>query len=708
MQLDYNIVWWIPLLPLIGFLVNGFFGPKLPKFVSGIIACGVMLTAFVLALVVYGKVHADPTQHIAYLGSWMSAPAFGGVPALNINWEALVDPLTSLMLLIITGIGFLIHLYSTGYMAADNGYSRFFTYLNLFIFFMLLLVLGNNMLMMFVGWEGVGLCSYLLIGFFYERQSAAAAALKAMVVNRVGDVGVLIAMFLSLKWFGTLDFYAGHAGVPGILQQAHSLTGSALAASPVIAAAISTICLMIFWGCTGKSAQLPLYTWLPDAMEGPTPVSALIHAATMVTAGVYLVSRLHTLFELSNLAMVTMAVIGIATALFAASIGLVQNDIKRILAYSTMSQLGYMFAACGVGAFAAGMFHVMTHAFFKACLFLGSGAVIHAMEHAIHARHDNAHGKDGAHSSASGEGDAAAEHDTKVSNPYGPDPEDPQDVRNMGGLRKRLPITHITMLISTFAIAGIPLFSGFFSKDEILAQDAGASGLLWAVGVVTAAMTGFYMMRLMYKTFYGSPKTDDAVHTHEASPSMTVPLVVLGALALVGGYIGLPKFLLPNIAGAHSLYSFLAPATGALPDNPPLFLNDGMLLLISSLVAIGFVCLSYFGYKAKDGGAWALSPQQKVKNPYYQLLLNKYFVDEAYWWIFTKEGRGLSNIIYSIVDVRVVDGLVNGVGYLTNQIGGVLRTLQTGYVRNYAFSMLIGVLFVVAACYFGFHNIVLH
>jgi NADH-quinone oxidoreductase subunit L len=694
MHFDYSIVWLVPLFPLIGFLFNGFFGAQVPKMIASVVACVALLLSFLVSVYIFLMVRDDPSQHIAYLAPWLSIPAFGGVPAVAVNWEALVDPLTSLMLLVITGVGGLIHLYSTGYMAADKGLARFFTYLNLFIVFMLLLVMGNNMLMMFVGWEGVGLCSYLLVGFFYDKPSAAAAALKAMVVNRVGDVGVLIAMFLSLKWFGTLDFYRGAAGVPGILDLAHTIVRTGLLASPAISAAISLICLMTFWGCTGKSAQLPLYTWLPDAMEGPTPVSALIHAATMVTAGVYLVSRMHSLFELSDIAMSVVAVVGMATALFAASIGLVQNDIKRILAYSTMSQLGYMFAACGVGAFAAGMFHVMTHAFFKACLFLGSGVVIHAMEHAIHERHEKeGHG-------------AAGSHDTHRE-PGAADPDDPQDVRNMGGLKKRLPKAHWTMLVSTFAIAGIPFFSGFFSKDEILGQVAGYSPVLWLVGVITAALTAFYMMRLMYKTFYGSTKTDDAKHAHESGAAMIGVIMVLGILAIFGGYVGVPAFALPNIGFMHSFFAFLAPATGTLPDRVPI-ISDGMLLSISSLVAIVFVLLSYSSYRAKDGRDLVWSPEAKPHIFVYQFMLHKYYVDELYYKIFTVGGRAISNAVYSIVDVKIVDGLVNGVGWLTGQIGAAFRSLQTGYVRNYAFSMMIGVIFLLIGCYLGFRHIGLH
>ena len=569
---------------------------------------------------------------------------------------------------------------------------------------MLLLVLGNNMVMMFVGWEGVGLCSYLLIGFWFEKKSAADAAKKAFIVNRIGDVGVLIAMFVAFKYFGTLDFYSGQAAHdspanPGLLSQTCTpFVAQLISGHPFYFAVVTLLTLMTFWGCTGKSAQIPLYTWLPDAMEGPTPVSALIHAATMVTAGVYLVSRMHTVFELSPITMNVVAIIGISTALFAATIGLVQNDIKRVLAYSTVSQLGYMFAACGVGAFSAGMFHVMTHAFFKACLFLGSGAVIHAMEHAIHHRKEH-------------EGDHPdAEHgvDTAAHNTGGPDPDNPQDMRNMGGLKKKLPITHGAMLVSTFAIAGIPFFSGFFSKDEILGDLAGRSALLWLVGAVTAGLTGFYMMRLMYKTFYGTPKTEDAQHVHEATPAVTVPLIVLGTLAVFGGYIGVPEQFAGFLPFGRALSHFLASATGA--QYPPVtaaqpFMSDGALLAISSLIAIGFVLYSYYSYASKDGKDLFISPQEKPKSFGYQLLLHKYYVDELYNFVFVAGGKAIATFCWKVLDVGVIDRLVNGVGSLSRGLGGIFRSTQTGYVRNYALSLLLGALIVVIACIAGSHGL---
>ena len=408
--------WFIPLFPLIGFLINGVLGPltgkPLPKVVAGALATVAVFASFIVACTLFQHVLAADEAHkqaTVYLAPWMNVPTDpNGIHSFAVNFELLVDPLSVLMMLIITGVGGLIHLYSMGYMAADKGYQRFFTYLNLFIFFMLLLVMANNLLMLFIGWEGVGLCSYLLIGFFYEKRSAGDAAKKAFIVNRIGDVGVLIGMFFLFHFFGTLDFVTGHDGIKGMTEAAPALLA---AASPTL---ITTLLLMLFLGCTGKSAQFPLYTWLPDAMEGPTPVSALIHAATMVTAGIYLVSRTHALFVLSDTAMVTIAVTGIATAFFAATIGLMQNDIKRVLAYSTVSQLGYMFAACGAGVFAAGMFHVMTHAFFKACLFLGSGSVIHAVEHAMHASHGHQGEQDAAHAE---HGDSGGREDRRHGRP---------------------------------------------------------------------------------------------------------------------------------------------------------------------------------------------------------------------------------------------------------------------------------------------------
>lgn len=687
--------WLIPLFPFVGFLLNGLFGGKMPRAMSGGLATLAVFASFIVAVMLFLHVtHADEAhkQATVYLAPWLFVPTDPqGIHAFTVNFELLIDPLSVLMMLIITGIGGLIHLYSTAYMAADKGYSRFFTYLNLFIFFMLLLVMGNNMLLMFVGWEGVGLCSYLLIGYFYEKKSAGDAAKKAFIVNRIGDVGVLVAMFLMFHYFGTLDFVTGHSRVLGVLAAAPSLMG--LASSTVIA----TLLLMIFLGCTGKSAQIPLYTWLPDAMEGPTPVSALIHAATMVTAGVYLVSRTHTLFVLSDVAMTTVAVTGIATALFAATIGLMQNDIKRVLAYSTVSQLGYMFAACGAGVFAAGMFHVMTHAFFKACLFLGSGSVIHAIEHGMHAHDDKAGDADHANAAHAEHGDAPGANLGVIS---GPDPHDPQDMRNMGGLLKRIPWTGWTMILATAAICGVFPFAGYWSKDEILWRTwqtaQGGNWLFWGVGVFTALLTAFYMTRLVWKTFLGAPRTEAARTAHESSPAMTLPLIILAVLSTISGWAVL-KF--------DTFAEYLSPSVGPLPTahNANMESSLGWGTLFAIVLVIGYAVARYRRTKNNE----LMTPEARnaggVFSPgwTYRAILNKYYVDEAYNFWFVKLGKRFSNWLWLTFDIGVVDGIVNGVGALTNWSGQRARRAQTGYVRNYAFSMVIGILLVLIGCLAG-------
>ncbi len=688
--------WLIPLFPFIGFLLNGLFGGKMPRAMSGGLATLAVFASFIVAGMLFQHVTQADAAHkqaTVYLAPWLFVPTDPqGIHAFAVNFELLIDPLSVLMMLIITGIGGLIHLYSTAYMAADKGYSRFFTYLNLFIFFMLLLVMSNNMLLMFVGWEGVGLCSYLLIGYFYEKKSAGDAAKKAFIVNRIGDVGVLIAMFLMFHYFGTLDFVTGHSRVLGVLEAAPSLMG--LASSTVIA----TLLLMIFLGCTGKSAQIPLYTWLPDAMEGPTPVSALIHAATMVTAGVYLVSRTHTLFVLSDVAMTTVAVTGIATALFAATIGLMQNDIKRVLAYSTVSQLGYMFAACGAGVFAAGMFHVMTHAFFKACLFLGSGSVIHAIEHGMHAHDAKASNADHADAAHAEHGDAPGANLGVIG---GPDPHDPQDMRNMGGLLKHIPITAGTMIFATAAICGVFPFAGYWSKDQILWRtwqtDHGSlHWVFWGVGFFTALLTAFYMFRLVMKTFFGAPRTEAARTAPESSFAMTFPLVILAALSFFTGWAVL-KF--------DTFAEYLAPSVGPLPTAHNINMEQplGLGTLIAIVLIIAYAVARY--WRTKNNELW--TPQQRnaggVFSPgwTYRTILNKYYVDEAYNFWFVKWGKRISNWLWLTFDVGVVDGIVNGVGALTNWSGQRARRAQTGYVRNYAFSMVIGILLVLIGCLAG-------
>lgn len=701
MSSELSIAWLVPLLPLIGFLINGLFGGATKK-AAGPIATALIFGSFAISCYLFQHVLSAPEgakQTTVYLAPWLYAPADPTLPGhqpLQINFELLIDPLSVLMMLIITGVGGLIHLYSIGYMAADKGYTRFFTYLNLFVFFMLFLVMGNNLLVLFIGWEGVGLCSYLLIGYFYEKKSAGDAAKKAFIMNRIGDVGVLIGMFLLFQYFGTLDFVTGHAGVTGIVAAAASHPAF------VSGAAATLICLMLFLGATGKSAQIPLYTWLPDAMEGPTPVSALIHAATMVTAGVYMVSRLHTVFELSDAAMITVCVIGIATAFFAATIGLAQNDIKRVLAYSTVSQLGYMFAACGAGVFAAGMFHVMTHAFFKACLFLGSGSVIHAVEHGMHAKHGQGH---------DGEEAEHAGHGTEEISPTdGPDPHDPQDMRNMGGLFGKTPITAWTMLFATLAISGIIPFAGFWSKDEILWRlfnvhsDAPnflaqhANYFAWGLGALTALITAFYMFRMIMKTFFGAPRTDAASHAHESPLVMTLPLIILAALALFTGW----DFGPIKILSFEQFQDFLAPSI-VTPGYASIFVRPELekplgygVMAVIILVILGCVSL----YRASKTNE-LLSPQTRANRAILStgwlnwVLLNKYFVDEAYNFWFVKLGKKLSNWLWLTFDVGVVDGIVNGIAGLTGWLGAGLRRTQTGFVRGYAVSMAIGIIAVL-------------
>ncbi len=688
--------WLIPLFPLLGFVINGVLGPltgkPLPKLVAGTIGTVAVFASFAVAVLLFLHVMGAPEgakQTTVYLMPWLHVAADPqGIHFFNVNFELLIDPLSVLMMLIITGVGGLIHLYSTAYMAADKGYQRFFTYLNLFVFFMLLLVMSNNILGLFIGWEGVGLCSYLLIGFFYEKKSAGDAAKKAFIVNRIGDVGVLIGMFFVFHYFGTLDFVTGHSGVTGITQAAPML--AQLASTTVIA----TLLLMFFLGCTGKSAQIPLYTWLPDAMEGPTPVSALIHAATMVTAGIYLVSRTHALFELSDVAMVTMAVIGISTAFFAATIGLMQNDIKRVLAYSTVSQLGYMFAACGSGVFAAGMFHVMTHAFFKACLFLGSGSVIHAVEHAMHAQHEKAGHDNAAHAE---HGDSA---DEKTGGTAGPDPNDPQDMRNMGGLFPHIRVTAVSMLAATLAISGIIPFAGYWSKDEILWRMWQITGpfewqhwAFWGVGVFTALLTAFYMFRMIMKTFFGKPRTEAAAHAHESSPAMIIPIGILAVLSSITGWAVL-KF--------ETFSDFLAPSVST-----PGYLNpihDGNMehvLGIATLVAIVLVIAACIvRYRATKNNE-IMRPETRANHRlftpgwYNWAILNKYFVDEAYNFWFVKLGKKLSNWLWLTFEVRGIDGIVNGVGAVTAWSGQRIRKTQNGFVRSYAFSMVVGIFVIL-------------
>ena len=641
-------IWLIPLLPALGATIMFFFGRKLQKASVSAVCVGTIVLAFLMACGAVWQYSGwsstpehfhQPYQTILYtwLGTdtgHMNYTTHDGSPsAFQADAGFLLDPLSSIWLLFVTGVGMLIHIYSIGYMAHEGGYYRFFGYLNLFMFSMLTLVLANNYVLMFVGWEGVGLCSYLLIGFYFHRKSATDAGNKAFIVNRIGDAGFLLGMFFIAWYLGSLRFI----DVTAAARSGHFAIGD-----PIITAAT----LLLFVGACGKSAQLPLYVWLPDAMEGPTPVSALIHAATMVTAGVYMVARSNALFVLAPTSMKTVAIVGALTAIFAASIGLVQNDIKRVLAYSTVSQLGYMFLALGVGAFAAGVFHVFTHSFFKALLFLGAGSVIHSM---------------------SGE----------------------QDMRNMGDLGHRIPTTHRTMFIATLAIAGIFPFAGFFSKDAILwetwSREGGAYRLLWYVGYATALMTAFYMFRLMYLTFHGRPRMSHDVehHIHESPISMTAPLVVLALCAIVAGWLGWPH----SLGGSDRFTTFLEPVfatearvlqeegrTGQLVAGVQEQHNTGTewLLMALSLAAAGIGWrMAWRSYSHADKGY--TEPIAAAAPLIYNTLLNKYYVDEGYDYVFTgrrKLGDARLGVMglgeaSSWFDTHVVDGAVNAAGWIT-------------------------------------------
>ncbi len=640
-------LWIIPLLPLLGSAINGLLGGKWPNKIVNSVALGATGLSFAFALESVREFLGPNGQALVHnhYFDWISAGKF------TAGFDLQMDQLTVVMLLVVTGVGFLIHIYSTGYMAHEGGYYRFFSYLNLFMFFMLILVLAANYVLLFVGWEGVGLCSYLLIGFYFLRKSASDAGKKAFIVNRIGDFGFMLGMFLLFRTFGTLDFkgvFDAAAG-PSWGHEAWGQFGT-----------MTIACLLLFMGATGKSAQLPLYVWLPDAMEGPTPVSALIHAATMVTAGVYVVARSHVLFVHSETAMVVVAVIGCATAFFAATIGLVQTDIKKVLAYSTVSQLGYMFLACGVGAFSAGIFHLMTHAFFKALLFLAAGSVIHAMD---------------------GE----------------------QDMRKMGGLSTKIKYTYWTMLIATLAIAGIPPLAGFFSKDAILLSAFQIEGghPLYAIGLLTALLTSFYMFRLIFLTFSGKPRYDEHhIHVHESPWSMLGPLVILAVLSIIGGWLAAPALF----GGTDYFSSFLAPvfassASGAEAVNEAATHQLEIILAIvavaSALLGLGVAFWLYIRQPGK--------PEQLAKSmkPVYNTLLNKYYVDELYAAVIIKPLMWIStNVLWKGIDVAGIDGTVNGIATGATAIGDTVRHTQSGNTRSYAVWVVIGALVVIAVIFF--------
>src|SRR5579863_1505955 len=666
-------IWMIPLFPAAGAALMLLFGKRLSNAIVSAICVGSVAISFIYAAgAVSGLMGLPESGRFVQviLFDWVPAGAMhttaGGLMRFDVPWGLMLDPLNSVMVLVVTGVGLLIHIYSVGYMGHEGGFYRFFGYLNLFMFSMLTLVLANNMLLMFVGWEGVGLCSYLLIGFYFQRKSASDAGKKAFIVNRVGDAGFLLGLFLTLGTLGTINFHE----IGPALAAGHFAMGA-----PVMTA----IALLLFVGATGKSAQIPLYIWLPDAMEGPTPVSALIHAATMVTAGVYMVTRMNAIYQLSPTAMDVVAVIGAATAIFAASMGLVQNDIKRVLAYSTISQLGYMFLALGVGAFTAGIFHLMTHAFFKALLFLGSGSVIHAM---------------------SGE----------------------QDMRKMGALWNKIPTTSRTFMVATLAIAGIPPFAGFFSKDSILGAAYERSPMLWAVGWVTAGMTAFYMFRLVNMTFFGESRVEHDVehHIHESPSSMTIPLIILAALSFVGGWIGWPELLGGSDRFAHFLQPVMGPSaleitTEAEKASRGANTIEYLLMLASVLMALTGIALAYRWYIKNTDAPERFAARM---GGLYRLVVHKYYVDEIYDALFVNRTKDLGTALGAF-DRGVIDGAgVNGVGLLTRVVSRIsmwwdrwivdglvnvsarivwafsypMRLVQTGYVSGYALLIVVGLI----------------
>ena len=616
-----SLLFLIPLLPLLGFAINGLAYPKLPKQIAGIIGTIPPLVAFALSLQLF--LNFDGQAQILPIADWIK------VGSLEIPFAFQIDQLSILMLLVITGVGTLIHVYSIGYMSHDAGFGKFFAFLNLFVFFMLILVLGANFTVLFIGWEGVGLCSYLLIGFWNQKNSYGDAARKAFIMNRIGDLGFLVGIFLLIQDFGTTDYQTIFAAI-----QSGDYTTD-----------LSTIAFCLFIGAMGKSAQIPLFTWLPDAMAGPTPVSALIHAATMVTAGIYMVIRANALFELSPEVLHFVGWIGLATALLGAAIGLFQNDIKKVLAYSTVSQLGYMFMGLGASAYTASFFHVMTHAFFKALLFLGAGSVIHAMS-------------------------------------------DEQDIRRMGGLKSKMPITFITFMLGTIAIAGIPPFAGFFSKDEILASLYHHDPVMWGLAILGSALTSFYMFRVFILTFYGEFRGTEkqAHHLHESPITMTLPLIILAVFSVGGGLINLPHFAGGNEFLAHWLAPLL-PEAGAAGEVNFLSLEGGAPLLAAFLPA--FLAIYVFGMQksvpSEDG---EISGIQKI-------IYHKFYIDELYELLFVKPIAFLSNFFFQVIDFLVIDLFVEGLGRLVKYASSEFRKAQTGNVGIYLFCMVAAIVVIL-------------
>lgn len=614
----------IPLFPLLGFLINGWLNKSMPKGSVGLVASLSVLASFGISVYLFIQLLNGVSEYQFTFFDWMAAGSF------QVDFGFMVDRLTAVMLLVVTGVGFLIHVYSIGYMHDDEDYPRFMAYMNLFVFFMLLLVLGDNYIMMFAGWEGVGLCSYLLIGFWFKNDNYNEAANKAFIMNRIGDLGFLLGLFLIYQTFGSFNF-----------KEVMSMAST----YPRYDGTITAITLLLFVGAMGKSAQIPLYTWLPDAMAGPTPVSALIHAATMVTAGVYMVVRSNVLYTLAPFSSEFVAVIGLATALFAATIGLKQNDIKKVLAYSTVSQLGYMFVAAGVGAYSTAIFHLVTHAFFKALLFLCSGSVIHAM-----------HGE--------------------------------QDIRNMGGLKKYLPITHLTFLIGTLAISGVPVFAGFFSKDEILAMTYSHSFLMFTLLAVGSVITAVYMFRLYWLTFHGEFRgtKHQLDHLHESPKVMTVPLMVLAVLSAVGGFIGMPEIF----HAPHFLNRFLEPVTGSASHHVSHSFEYA--LIITSIIVLAVIIYMTRNYYVTKQTVPESDAEEKGIA---RILSRKYFVDELYAMLFRKPLDVIAGLGYRFVELALITKMVDGIQEGVNMASNGLRYLQTGRAGSYLFIMVIGFLALI-------------
>ena len=627
MQNVLQIVYLIPLLPLIGFLINGLGRKHLSKSMISVVGCGTILTSLVLSIWVFFQVKNGNT-HVANYYDFISAGS------LKIPFELQIDQLSSLFLLIITGVGFLIHVYSTAYMKEESSehFGRYFSYLNLFVFSMLLLVMGGNFVIMFIGWEGVGLCSYLLIGYWFKKQEYNRAANKAFIMNRIGDLAFLIAIFWLIQKIGTVSY-------------SEVFTAANLA--KLSTTDVTVITLLLFVGATGKSAQIPLYTWLPDAMAGPTPVSALIHAATMVTAGIYMIARSNILYSMSHITMDIVAYVGLATALLAATIALKQNDIKKILAYSTVSQLGFMFLALGCGAYTAAVFHVMTHAFFKALMFLGSGSVIHAM---------------------GGE----------------------QDIRNMGGLSKKLKITFITFLIGCVAIAGIPPFSGFFSKDAILLSAFEKSPVLYGIALFTALLTAFYMFRLLFITFSGKFRGthEQEHHLHESPPAMTIPLIILAVLSIVGGFVGIPEVFLH---GGDRLGEFLSPVIKPHGEHTVSHYTEYLLMGLSTALVVVMIIFAWFKFR---------NYQHSEATGFGKVLENKWYVDELYDKVIVNPLNKFGGFLKNIIEKSVIDGVVNGVGKAVNYGSRQMRLLQSGQVGNYVLLMVVSMVFIFVIQFF--------